>query len=181
MYKNAIGIILLAGLVIGSLSSFVRTESEVGEGEKIKWYTWEEAMAANEKEPRKFVIDVYTNWCHWCKVMDKKTFSKKKIIEYVNANFYPIKFNAEQRADINFQGHTFKYVSSGRRGYHQLAGALLDGRLSYPSIVYLNEKMERIMISPGYKDDKAFITELVYANEEHYKTTDFDHYKKSKK
>jgi len=149
-------------------------------GDKINWMSWEEAIAATEKEPRKIVIDVYTGWCHWCKVMDNKTFNQKEVIDYVNENYYAVKLNAEQKEDINFSGNTFKFIASGRRGYHELASALLDKRMSYPSIVYMDEKVQRIMISPGFKDKDAFMTELKYAKEEAYKTTTFDKYKAGK-
>ena len=127
---------------------------------KIKWYTMEEAIAANEKEPKKFFIDVYTDWCHWCKVMDKKTFTNAQVAEFLNTNYYPVKFNAEQKEAITVNGKTYEYVSGGRRGVNTLAYALLGGRLSYPSFVYLNEKMERIRISPGYKTPEQLLVEL---------------------
>ena len=63
---------------------------------KIKWLTIEQAYALNQKEPRKMVIDVYTDWCGWCKVMDRETFSKPAIAEFVNKNYYAVKLNAEQ-------------------------------------------------------------------------------------
>ena len=110
--------------------------------------------------------------------MDKKTFNQPEVVKYVNENYYAVKLNAEQKEDINFAGNVFKFVQSGRRGYHQLAAALLDERMSYPSIVYMSEKIERIMISPGFKEKDAFMTELKYAHEEAYKTTSFDDYKK---
>ncbi len=162
-----------------SFYAFMPAEANVKD-DKINWMTWEEAVAATEKEPRKIFVDVYTGWCHWCKVMDKKTFNKPEVVKYVNENYYAVKLNAEQKEDINFAGNTFKYVPNGRRGYHQLAAALLDEKMSYPSIVYMSEKIERIMISPGFKEKDAFLTELKYAKEEAYKTTSFDDYKKGK-
>ena len=82
--------------------------------EKINWMTIEEAEAANKKEPRKLVIDVYTDWCGWCKKMDKDTFQNEKIAKYVNENYYAVKFNAEQKDSIVFLGQTFKFVAQGK-------------------------------------------------------------------
>jgi len=79
---------------------------------------------------------------------------------FLNDNFYPIKLNAEQRADITYQGKVFKFRDVGRRGVHELAYSLLDGKLGYPSYVYLNEKQERIAISPGYKPADQMLQEL---------------------
>lgn len=149
------------------VSSTPPTTTEVG-GD-MKWYTWEEAVAANEKEKRKIFVDVYTDWCGWCKRMDKSTFSDKDVIDYVNKNFYAVKLDAEQKGDITFQGHTFKWQAGGRRGVHQLAGSLLEGKMSYPSVVYLTGDFERISISPGYKDAKQFLDELTWVVDEKYK------------
>ena len=106
----------------------------------INWMTFEEAMEKNKTEPRKIFIDVYTDWCGWCKVMDKKTFSNPIIAEYMNDKYYAVKLDAEQREDIEFNGTTFKFVAQGSRGYHELAAALLNGKLSYPTVVFMVEE-----------------------------------------
>ncbi len=145
--------------------------------DKIQWYSWEEAMDAMKTEKKKIFIDVYTDWCGWCKRMDKSTFSDPDVIKYINDNYYAVKFNAEQKEDIIHQGHTFKYVANGRRGYHELAASLLDGRLGYPAFVYMDENISRITISPGYKDVNMLMPELTFIADEHFKTTDFETFK----
>jgi thioredoxin-related protein len=146
----------------------------------LKWYTWEEAVALNKQNPKKIFVDVYTDWCGWCKRMDKTTFADPQVVEYLNANFYPVKLNAEQKADINFNGELFKYVDNNGRGVHSLAYALLDGQLGYPTYVYLNEKFERIMISPGYKEPAAIMKEFQFAKEEKYQSVSWEDYQKGK-
>lgn len=145
----------------------------------LKWYTWEEAVAACEKEPRKIFVDVYTDWCGWCKVMDKKTFPIPAVKSYIEENFYPVKLDAEQKEDISWNGNTFSWKPGGRNGINMLAYSLLEGKTSYPTIVYLNEKFERIMISPGYKTPEQFLPELKFAAEEHYTSQTWEEYKKS--
>jgi len=88
---------------------------------KIKWMTWEDALSAQQSNPKKLVVDIYTDWCGWCKKMDKATFQKDHIARYVNGNYYAIKFDAETKRDIEYNGKTYKYISNGRRGYHELA------------------------------------------------------------
>ncbi|MCI5082127.1 MAG: DUF255 domain-containing protein [Saprospiraceae bacterium] len=134
----------------------------------VKWYSLEEALAANQETPKKFFIDVYTDWCGWCKVMDRKTFSDPKIAAYLNTNFYPVKFDAEQKESITVKGETFEWVAGGRRGVNKLAYSLLNGRLSYPSVVYMNENFERIRVSPGFKTPEQILPELKFAVEEQY-------------
>ncbi len=148
---------------------------------KVKWYSWEEAMELQKTEPRKLMVDIYTDWCHWCKVMDKKTFEKKEIADYLNTHFYPIKLDAEQKADILWAGNKFEYKKAGRRGVHTLAYSLLDGKMSYPSVVFLNEKMERIMISAGFKKAPDFKKELSYIVEEQYGKMPLQQYKSKAK
>jgi len=145
--------------------------------EKINWVSWEEAVELNKKNPKKLFVDVYTDWCGWCKRMDKSTFTDPEIVKYMNENFIAIKFNAEQKEDITWNGNTFKFVKSGRRGAHELANALLNGRLGYPSFVLLDEDFARIMISPGFKKPEQLEKELIFAHEEKYKETNWEDYK----
>ena len=146
----------------------------------LKWYTWEEAVAAVKKKPKKILVDVYTEWCGWCKRMDKTTFNHPEVAKYLSEHFYPVKFDAEQKKDIEWNGHTFKWVAGGRNGVHTLAYSLVDGRLSYPTVVYLTPQFERIMISPGYKGPEDMLKELRYAAEEHYKNKSWNDYLKGK-
>jgi len=140
----------------------------------VKWYTWEEASELTKTSPKKVFVDVYTDWCGWCKRMDATTFKDPDIVKYLNDNFYPVKFNAEQKDQIDFGGKEFKFVAQGRRGFHQLAYALLDGRMGYPAFVLLDESFARIMISPGYKKVPQLKKELTFAKEEHYKSQSWE-------
>jgi thioredoxin-related protein len=146
---------------------------------KVKWLTFEEAAALAEKNPKKIFIDVYTDWCGWCKVMDKNTFANEKIANYLNENFYPVKLDAEQKEDIVFRGHTFKFVPSGNRGYHQLAAALLNNRMSYPSIVFLDEQFNMIQPIPGYQPPQEFEKLMTFIGDNHFKSTKWEEYKKN--
>jgi thioredoxin-related protein len=117
----------------------------------VKWMTFEQAVEKSKTEKRKIFIDVYTDWCGYCKVMDKNTFTDQKVAAMLNEHFYPVKFNAEQKEDVVFNGQTFKYVASGRGGYHELAAALLNNQLSYPNFVFLNDDYGIIPVIPGYR------------------------------
>jgi thioredoxin-related protein len=144
--------------------------SLVSNGQPVKWYTIQEAMLMTQKEPRKIVIDVYTTWCKWCKVMDTATFHNPIVADYLNKKFYPVKFNAEQKEDVVFQGKTYKFVPDGGRGYNELAAVLLNGNMGYPSIVFLDEKGQMIQPMQGYIKAKQFDQIIKYLGEEIYKT-----------
>jgi len=148
---------------------------------EVEWLTFEEAIALNEQEPKKLLIDLYTDWCGWCKVMDRNTYSKNEIANYINENFYPIKFNAEQKEPVEFDGHTFKYVSQGRRGVHQLAAALTNNKLSYPTTVFMDEDLRIIQPIAGYLKPDQMEPILLYIGGDHFKTTKWEEFKKKNK
>lgn len=180
-YLTVIAIATAAGM-IGLAANFNKIkpapESVAGEG---KWYTWEQAVELNKTKPKKMLVDVYTDWCGWCKRMDKTTFSDPEVVKYLADNFYPVKLNAEQREAIIFGKDTFNYVETGKgRGVNTLAYALLDGKMGYPTIVYLDEQYRRIMISPGYKEISDLMTEMKFAKEEVYNQKSWDEYKAGK-
>ena len=146
--------------------------------QKINWMSIEEAEAASKDEPRKVIVDVYTDWCGWCKRMDQTTFSNPVIANYINENYYAVKLDAEQKDSINFKDHTFKFVAQGRRGYHELAAALLNGKMSYPNIVYMNEQMQVIQAVPGYQDAKSFEQVIKFFGEDHFSNTSWEDFQK---
>ncbi len=147
----------------------------------VNWYTFEEAVEMNKKEPRKIIVDVYTDWCGYCKVMDKNTFSNKTVAEYMNARYYPVKFNAEQKEDITFNEKTYKFVAQGSRGFHELAAALLSGQLSYPSVVFLDEQIRIIHVQKGYVQAKPFDEIIKFIGGNHFKTESWEDWKASYK
>lgn len=138
----------------------------------IKWMTIEEAFEATQEEPKKIFIDVYTDWCGWCKKMDKDTFGDPEIAQYMNENFYAVKFNAEQSEDVVLGEQTFKFVAEGRRGYHELAAALMQGKMSYPTVVVLNEKFQLLQPIPGYRKPAEMKKVLeFFAKDQHLKSS----------
>lgn len=146
---------------------------------QVKWLTFEDAVEQSKTDPKPIFIDVYTDWCGWCKKMDAATFNDPKVAKVLQNEFYPVKFNAEQQESILFNDYTFKFISNGRRGYNELAVALLDGKLSYPSVVFLNEKMERITILPGYKGPDDFYPIVKFIGSGLYKTQTFEEFRNS--
>lgn len=162
MNKKSILLAVVAVLVLGGIYAFVgkNSTSTAVDNSKIKWYTLEEAMEANKTNKKKFAIDIYTSWCHWCKVMDKETFTDQKVIDYMNEHFYAVKFDGEQKENITFKGKEYKFVNAGRRGINTLAYFLLNGRAAYPTIVYLDEDLNSLKVSPGFKKPAQMVEEM---------------------
>lgn len=141
--------------------------------EEINWITIEEAYALNQENPKKIIVDIYTDWCGWCKRMDATTYSNPIIVKYINENFYAVKFDAEQKEDVTILGTTFKFVGEGRRGYHELAAALLQGKMSYPTTVFLDETFNMIQPIPGYLDANGIEPILWYFASDAFKSEEW--------
>ena len=142
------------------LDQKVSVKSSVAEAaigtEALQWNAVSELSKLQAQNPKKVIVDVYTDWCKWCKVMDEKTFSDPALIQYLNENYHMVKLNAETKEALNFNGKQFSYVKNGRRGYNTLAAALLGSRMSYPSFVVLDEDLNKLSIIKGFKNPEAF-------------------------
>jgi len=147
------GVVFLAMTLVSMTGLETKDTTETG---AVKWMTFEEALEKSKTEKKKFFIDVYTDWCGWCKVMDKNTFSDPKIAKVLNEDFYAVKFNAEQREEVVFNGKTFKFIESGRSGYHELAAALMNNQLSYPTVVFVDENFTSVSPLQGYRKPEEF-------------------------
>ena len=77
--------------------------------DQINWMNWDQMMAKRQSDsiPKKVFIDLYTGWCGWCKRMDATTFKQKAIVDYMNQKYYAVKFDAETRDTVNFNGIQF--------------------------------------------------------------------------
>jgi len=163
-------IFLLALITIISLTA--NSQGKIpAEYSAVKWYTIQEAEKLLKQAPRPIFVDTYTDWCRWCKKMDKETFTNPVISDILNTKFYPVKFDAEGKESVNFLGQTF--VNDGKAGRaHQLAVALLQGQLSYPTVVFLTYEDGKVSVSPvpGFKQPKememilSFFADKTYAN-----------------
>jgi len=142
---------------------------------KIQWMTMNDALSAQKETPKKILMDVYTKWCGPCKLMDKNTFSNKDVIEFINENFYPVKFNAEGTESITYQDFTYTNPNyqegrKGRNARHFFTEALkISG---YPSIVFFKDDGELIQAVPGYRTPKQIEIYLkMIANDDYKKLT----------
>lgn len=164
-------------LIVFILSTACSSAQE--SGKNVKWYTLQEAVKLSEENPRKLFIDIYTDWCGWCKKMDKETFEHKDIAKILNNEYYAVKFDAESKGSIEFGGKTFINESDRSRNPHQLAIALLQGKMSYPSVAYMNEDLELLTSVPGYLTPEQIEPILLYFAKNHYKTKKWEEFQTS--
>lgn len=151
----------------------------IAQDAKVNWISIEEAEKLNKEQPKKIMIDVYTDWCGWCKKMDKETFTNPVIAELINEHYYAVKLDGEGKEEITFNGTTYKFVSQGARGYHELAAGLLNGKLSYPSIAYLNEELQLLGAVPGYMTPVRIEPLLNYIAENKFTSISLEDYQKT--
>ncbi len=151
--------------------------------EQIQWMSFSEAVSTREEffkqnseaikagkvYPKKIFIDVYTDWCGWCKKMDASTFKDPNVVKYMNEKYYAVKMDAEMKDTIVFDNHTFvNGQPDQKRGTHMLAYSILDGRMSYPSYVILDENLQRAHIIAGYKQVPEFLGTLIFFGSNEY-------------
>jgi thioredoxin-related protein len=150
----------------------------------IKWYTIEQAQALAAKQPRPMLIDVYTDWCGWCKHMMQTTFTNPNLANYIQTNFYPVRFDGETNDTITFQGKKWTntdfvklqqtladakkngqiVTSAPKKTTHDLAKHLLNNALSYPTIVYV-DLQGNLNPVPGFMDANTIEPLLIYFSE----------------
>lgn len=123
--------------------------------QEINWVTLDEALALQKKNPKKIMMDVYTNWCGPCKMLDRNTFQNKDVADYVNKHFYAVKFNGEGNSSVTYKDKTFKNPSydpakaNRRNSPHELTRYLKVR--AYPTIIFFDEEANFITPVTGYK------------------------------
>ena len=146
-----------------------------GGGASISWMSVEEAAGKLQQEQRPVLIDLYTTWCGWCRQMDKRTYSNKKVAEYLQDKFYPVRVDAETHAVITWGGRTYQFNPQYRS--NEFAMYLTHGRLEFPTTIIIVPGQEPQAI-PGFLEPKDLELLVKYFGEGAYRTTSFDDYQK---
>ena len=143
---------------------------------QVKWMSFDEAVQKSQAEPKKIMVDLYTNWCTWCTKMDKSTFQHPAIAAYINQNFYPVKLDAETKETISFKNNHYAFKPNEGQtgsGVNEIAVYLTRGRLNYPSVIFLDETMSNPQPVNGFVNPVRMDKLLRYFGENHYKKVDW--------
>ena len=182
MIRKIIIALTVAILVVGAESFVNSLQAPANElTGPVHWYTFSEAVALQKKKPKMILVDVYTSWCGPCKMMSANTFGNQTIANYLNEHFYPVKFNAETFDSVAFNGVVFKNRNAPgtQRPVHDFAASILDNKLMYPSIVFLNEDIKRVQVIQGYYKADQFEPLMKFFGSGKYKDTKYEDFQKS--
>ncbi len=156
------------------------TYTEFIEDSPVNWITFDEAYIKCKKNPRPIMIDIYTTWCGPCKLMSKQTFNHPTIAKYINDNFYAVKFDAESKDSVKFDKYVFVSSDpSNPKAPHQFAASILDNQLAYPSIVFLNNQIQRLDILKGFMPPQNFEPIIHYYGSGDYQKVKWEDYEKT--
>ncbi|MGY6560848.1 MAG: thioredoxin family protein [Luteibaculaceae bacterium] len=153
----------------------------------INWVSVNELEKLQKQEPRKVLIDVYTNWCGPCKMMEANTFSNPKVVDYVNKKYYAVKFNAEGNDKIEFRGYSFSNPDfdpakiKSRNGTHEFTKAIapVNGRIAYPTIVYLDEELNLLAPVQGYQTPEQIEPIIKFFGENAFQKNSYEDFSKN--
>ncbi|MFO7789856.1 MAG: DUF255 domain-containing protein [Bacteroidales bacterium] len=168
----------LTGLILIASQGFAQEDDNSEEKGGIRWMDIETAIEKQKQTPKTIFVDLYTDWCGWCKKLDKETFSHPTIVNYINNHFYPVKFDAEGNDTIDFYGKTYVNKGEGRRPTHELALLFTNNKPSYPSMIFIDENGKPNQV-PGFMNVKKLEPILIFFAERVYKTCDFDFFHKA--
>jgi thioredoxin-related protein len=161
-------------ILIAALFLFSFTKVKPAVKQKINWLTVEELQVKMKNESKPVIIDLYTNWCYWCKVMDKKTYTNEKVISYINDHFYAVKVNAETKDAVQWDNKKYDY-NSGEK-VNEFALYLTQGQLEFPNTVIFPDIQKTPANIPGFMEPKEMEVILKYFGDEVYKKQNFNEY-----
>lgn len=138
---------------------------------QLTWYGFDEGIQKAKNEDKQILMDVYTDWCSWCKVMDEKTYTDSRIVQYLNTKFVLIKLNPEKDGPVTFNGKSYG-------ADHFAQGIGVNG---YPATVFFESNAKLITLVPGYLKADEFLPILEYIGEKRYNDIGFDDFLKQRK
>lgn len=145
----------------------------------VKWLTFNQLQQEMKKQQKPVLIDIYTDWCGWCKHMMRTTYSDPNIANYINTYFYPVQFNAETHDTIEFNGEKFVNRGTEKKSPHDLAYKFLGQSLSYPSTIFVSNNYQFKLLSQGYLEVEKIEPLLVYTVENAFRTTAYEEFNKN--
>lgn len=137
---------------------------------RVAWRAWDEGLAEALAAGRPVLVDVYTDWCGWCRRMERDVYGRPEVRAYLDAHYVPVKLNAESPQAASYRG---------RRHTQQSIAAEL-GVTGYPTTLFLKPNGEHLVKAPGYLPADRFLLVLRFVAEGHFENgVSFDAFAKS--
>jgi thioredoxin-related protein len=141
--------------VLGMLGMFFLLPSV--HAAETAWRAWDNGLAQAGSAGRPVLVDVYTDWCGWCKRMDRDVYSRRDVQEYLSRRFVTVKLNAESSDGARYEGRTYTSRSLAAR----------FGVNGYPTTIFLSAKGTHLGNVPGYIPADRFLLLLRYIGDGH--------------
>jgi thioredoxin-related protein len=166
--------LLIGGMIVFALGSIAAprvvrgsgAEVPVG-GKKVEWRDFNSGLKQARAQHKRVVVDVYTDWCGWCKRMDRDTYSQDEIQKYLGKAFVPVRLNAESDERAVYKGNEYSY--------REIAAGF--GVRGYPTTLFLESDGSHITTAGGYMGPDEFLTVLHYIGDGRYKDQTFEEFK----
>lgn len=174
MQKKAVFILFICFFSFSFTKIKTDRNEKLHNKEKIDWLSIDEVKIKLQKESRPVLIDLYTNWCYWCKVMNKKTYSDLKVIEYINKYYYAVRLNAETKDSLAWGGEMYKYSDENK--VNNFSIYITQGQLAFPNTVIFADVKKTPASIPGFMEPKEIEVILKYFGDGSYKNQNFAEY-----
>lgn len=170
-FKLTLALTFGVALIISLMNREGIVASDKEKKDALKWHTFDQGMDVAKKEKKMLVVDFYTDWCHWCKVMDKETYGNQEVIDFVKENAIVAKINAETNEKFKFREAEY----SGREL------AMMFGVKGFPTTVFMSHEGELITSVSGFIPAEKFQIILKYLSGNWYEKMEFDEFVKKEK
>ena len=131
------------------------------------WQTFEEAEAAAAEGDQFFLVDVYADWCGWCRRLEREVYADDEVQAYLEQHFAytRLDFDATDR-DVAFKGDTFTMQQM----------AYLLGAQGVPTVAFLAPDGNYITHVPGFVERDDFLDVLRFIATEAYKEQSWEEF-----
>ncbi len=161
--RLAIGAVVLAIAALWMLYNMRSSDEERVNG-AVRWASFNDGMATARAEHKMVMVDVYTDWCVWCKKLDKEVYPDPRVSSAIASQFVPIKVNAESGSTIEFNGVRMTEEQFARQA----------GVTGYPTVLFLDDQGKVVTTLPGFLPADRFVRVLQYVSEHRYREQSLD-------